>query len=167
MAERKHITLRLYREELMYDIENNAYIHGDVTAEDGHARHQIMDIGQRGNKDRVARVLNTAYQECVNMLYPYAKKELTEDKEDTDVRTEPGCYVIELDVPSGFGISTSALLKELLHEYMVCRAVGDWVSISDAKNAGIWAEKVAHAKAKISSCINYRVQRVRRTLRPW
>ncbi len=63
-AKKKLVFLIFHRKELLYDIENNAYIQGDIMDKgDEHRRHQVIDIGQDGNVDRVTRILNLAYQE--------------------------------------------------------------------------------------------------------
>ena len=53
----KAVTLVFKREELLYDAENYSFVEGDIMqAEDEHARHQVFDIGQDGNVDRVTRI---------------------------------------------------------------------------------------------------------------
>ena len=56
----KAVTLVFKREELLYDAENYSFVEGDIMqAEDEHARHQVFDIGQDGNVDRVTRILTS------------------------------------------------------------------------------------------------------------
>ena len=62
---KKSVRLTFKREELLYDIRNNAYVEGDVMqVNDAHDRHQVQDIGEEGNIDRVTRVLDLAHAEC-------------------------------------------------------------------------------------------------------
>lgn len=64
----KAVTLVFKREELLYDAENYSFVEGDIMqAEDEHARHQVFDIGQDGNVDRVTRILNLVHSECVEI----------------------------------------------------------------------------------------------------
>ena len=75
----KAVTLVFKREELLYDAENYSFVEGDIMqAEDEHARHQVFDIGQDGNVDRVTRILNLVHSECVEMLFPYTKEEISD-----------------------------------------------------------------------------------------
>ena len=61
--------------------ENYSFVEGDIMqAEDEHARHQVFDIGQDGNVDRVTRILNLVHSECVEMLFPYTKEAVREEK---------------------------------------------------------------------------------------
>lgn len=78
----KAVTLVFKREELLYDAENYSFVEGDIMqAEDEHARHQVFDIGQDGNVDRVTRILNLVHSECVEMLFPYTKEEISDKQE--------------------------------------------------------------------------------------
>lgn len=95
-----------------------------MQAEDEHARHQVFDIGQDGNVDRVTRILNLVHSECVEMLFPYTKEEISDKQEPLDnVMTVPEEYLITLVLPVEFSLSTVKLLKHLIHEYMSARSL--------------------------------------------
>lgn len=108
----KSVTLTFKRSELIYDAENYSFVEGDIMkTDDVHARHQVFDIGQKGNIDRVTRVLNLAHAECVEMLFPYTKTEIGETQENFDnVLTAPEAYDIVLNLPVGFSMTTVQLL---------------------------------------------------------
>lgn len=192
----KTVRLLLRRRELEYDLANVGYIEGDVMkTENEHDRHQVQDIVEDGNIDRVTRMLDLAYAECVEALFPYTKREVDRrtfvhnlpttrgvfslgdaecfalsDKdgfvliaEDVDDRD----YVIELLVPDDYSKSTVMLLLRYIHEYMVCRAMEDWMSITNPPAAGKWEEKRKEMDASIREAVNFRTRRVRRTLTPW
>lgn len=72
----KVVSLEFSRKALIYDISNCAYVEGDVMpADDEHSKHQVFDIAEDGNIDRVTRILDLAHAECVEMMYPYTKVE--------------------------------------------------------------------------------------------
>lgn len=167
-AKKKLVFLIFHRKELLYDIENNAYIQGDIMDKgDEHRRHQVIDIGQDGNVDRVTRILNLAYQECVDMLYPYTKAEVAEESSLDNTFGAPDMYKMRLLVPEDFSKGTVALLKGLIHEYMVCRVIADWVSITYNDSYPTWASKLEETREKIGACMNTRGRRVRRTQTPF
>ena len=71
------VTLTFGREQLLYDIKNNAYVESHVMApETEHAKHMVADVGEEGNVDRVTRVLDLGISMCREMLYPWSKKEI-------------------------------------------------------------------------------------------
>ena len=165
------VTLILKRAELLYDAENYAYVEGDIMKSDNeHATHQVFDIGQDGNIDRVTRVLNLAHAECVEMLYPYTKKEVpNEQKPLDDILVAPEEYVIDLLLPDGdgFSITTVRLLEHLIHEYLVYRVLADWMSITNPGSQKNWEDKLANIKSRIQSALMSRRGRLRRKLTPF
>ena len=164
----KTISLSFLLPELMYDIENNAYVQGNnLDSEGENARHQLMDIGQDGNNDRVTRTLNLAFHECVTMLYPYTKVEVEDGKAMDDTFLRDDSFDMTLRVPSDFSDSTMTLLRDLIHEYMVLRALEDWTGITYPDGMAPWSLKLEAIKEKIQSCKNHRIKRVRRTQSPF
>lgn len=161
--------LTFKRSELVYDAENYSFVEGDVMqADDDHARHQVFDIGQDGNIDRVTRILNLAHTECVEMLYPYTKTEIPDEQEAlNDILTAPEEYTIELTLPEGFSLSTVKLLENLIHEYMVYRVLSDWMSITNPGSRANWENKLQDIKYKIQTCLMTRTSRMRRKLKPF
>ena len=162
-------TLTFKRKELIYDAENYSFVEGDIMkADDEHARHQVFDIAAEGNIDRVTRVLNLAHAECVEMLFPYTKSEIPDTQTALDdVLTAPEAYDIVLNLPMGFSMTTVQLLKHLIHEYLVCRVLADWMSITNPGSKANWEEKFLSLKTKIQTAVMSRTGIVRRKLKPF
>lgn len=165
----KEVTLVFKRAELLYDVENYSYVEGDImNPENGHAQHQVFDIGQSGNVDRVTRVLNLAHSECVEMLYPYTKREVPEEQKPLyDILAEPENYIIEMSLPEEFSITTVRLLENLIHEYLVYRVLADWLSITYPEKQRNWEEKLAAARMKMQTVLVSRRSALRRKLQPF
>lgn len=162
-------TLTFKRAELLYDAENYSFVEGDILNEDDeHSRHQVFDIGQSGNVDRVTRVLNLAHSECVEMLYPYTKEEIPDEQEALDdILVAPDDYKIELTLPESFSLTTLKLLMHLIHEYLVCRVLADWMSITNPKSQANWEDKMHSLKTKIQTSLVSRSGKIRRKLKPF
>ena len=165
----KTVTLTFKRSELIYDAENYSFVEGDIMkTDDAHVRHQVFDIGQKGNIDRVTRVLNLAHAECVEMLYPYTKEEIPDEQEVLDdVLIVPEEYNLTLTLPIGFSLSTVKLLKHLIHEYMVCKVLADWMSITNPGSQANWEDKVQNVRIKIQTSLVSRKGKIRRKLKPF
>lgn len=164
----KLVTLVFKRDALLYDIENSAFVVGDVMqAPTEHERHQVIDIGQDGNVDRVTRILDLAHAECVESLYPYTKVpcELQEKRDNTFAESLE--YRIQMLVPPDFSQSTVDLLSRLIHEYMVCRVLADWMSITNPESKVNWEDKIASINEQIRTRTHARCGRVRRTQTPF
>lgn len=169
LQQTKTVTLTFKRSELLYDVENYSFVEGDIMeTENEHARHQVFDIGQSGNVNRVTRVLNLTHAECVEMLYPYTKEEISDEQEALDdVMTVPEEYLITLVLPVEFSLSTVKLLKHLIHEYMVCKVLADWMSITNPGSQANWEDKARNIRIKIQTSLVSRKGKIRRKLKPF
>lgn len=167
--EPKKATLTFKRAELIYDASNYSFVEAEIIPEgDECRRHQVFDIGQDGNVDRVTRVLNMAYSECVEMLYPYTKEEIPDGQEALDdVLKEPEVYEIKLTLPETFSITTLRLLEHLIHEYLVCRVLADWMSITNPESEAGWEKKFTTLRNKIRTSLVSRTGKIRRKMKPF
>lgn len=165
----RDVTISLKWSELKYDIENGGYVEGElVDNEAEHVKHLIQDMFQEGNMDRVARILNLGYAECVEMMYGFTKEELEEDGYMSSNRLDTERdFIFDLSVPSTFSVTTADLLGKLLHEYLVCRAMEDWLSIVYPDVSVKWRDKLENTKRDIRRLLSHRMKRVRKKLRPF
>lgn len=164
----KIVELTFTRQNLLYDIENYAFVEGDIMRTDNeHAKHQVFDIAQDGNIDRVNRILDLAHAECVEMMYPYAKVSCEDSESVTNSPMDVNQYCITLQIPDDFSKTTIDYVSKCVHEYMTSRVLTDWLSITKPSAANYWAVKAAEAKDQIRTSLNARMKRVRRTLTPF
>lgn len=155
------VILTFARDQLLYDIRNAAYIEGHIMPADSeHSRHTVIDIGEVGNVDRVTRVLDLAISHCRELLYPYAKREIDRYALD-DKFKERASYGIVMQVPEDFSQTTLTLLERLIHEYLVCSAVADWMSITNPEKAETWAAKAYDIESRIRVSAHARTRRTR------
>lgn len=163
--------LTFSRAELQYDIENYAFIEGDamgagIEMEEAHQKHLLQDIGQKGNNDRVSRVLDCEVARVREMLYPYTKYSI-ENPELTNKLTEPDNYGILLKLPLEFSQTSLNLLEKMVHEYLVCKVIEDWMMIVYPAKAQAWGMRAEAAAQQMRVTMNTRNGRVRRRLGPW
>lgn len=155
------VILTFGREQLLYDIRNAAYIEGHIMPSDSeHSRHMVKDIGEAGNVDRITRVLDLAISHCRELLYPYAKRDIDKYAYD-DKFKERASYGIVMQVPEDFSQTTLTLLERLIHEYLVCSAVADWMSITNPAKAETWAAKAYDIESRIRVSAHARTRRTR------
>ena len=162
------VTLRFGRKELLYDIKNYAHVEWDATiTENAHDKHLIADVGDEGNVDRVTRVLGLTVAQVVELLYPYAKKEVKEHSCRDNELEEEDEYVIKLQVPDSFSETTVTLLEKLIHELLVCTVLADWFSIVKPSSAETWAARATTLEAEIRRAKNSRSGRLTRKMYPF
>lgn len=180
------VAIVIERGELLYKIKNAGYIEGHVLDEKAPecVRHMVTDIGGAGNVDRVNSVLDRVFAEVTEMLYPYTSEEIAEgdvmlnrDGEQCMAPAEGVCvpwereedeaYVIEMHVPDTFSRGTLRLLGRMVEEYMVCRALEDWLSMTNVASAGVWKQKGDDAALEIDRIKNMRRGPLRRSMSPF
>ena len=168
-SSKQHVKLDFARKELLYDIQNYAYIEGHVLGEENlKVQQTIYDIVEVGNLDRVNRKLNLVYASVVEMLYPYTKDEVCDGEEVHNVLDEPENYVIPLVLPRSYSRTTVQLLSRLIHEYMVYSVLQDWLSIANPKASENWLAKKQEAEKEIQRIKHQRCSDfVRKSSRPW
>lgn len=164
----KRVEIRLKRTELLYDIANIAFVEGDVLPQDmQHQKHQVQDITMKGNIDRVTRIMDIVFEECIQLLYPFTKEAVLEDIVTDDILKESDVYVIKMSIPDNFANGTVNLLTKLIHEFIVARVLWDWFLIVNVEKAGAWEIRANKAKENIKSCIKKRMGKVKRPLTPF
>lgn len=166
--ERRTVFVGLRRDELLYDIRNVAWVEGDVLpTQDEHQRHQVQDIGEDGNVDRVTRTLDLAYSECVEMLFPYTKRPIEGEVGVDNSLDAREIYLIELSLPASYSVTTVTLVRKLCHEYMVARVLADWLGITNPQAAAKWAAKAEATEKEIDKVKNLRTKAFTRKTHPW
>lgn len=164
----KDVTLVFYREELLYDIKNCAYIEGHVWGDENqHAQHTLIEIGEEGNVDRVNRILEDVHSSAIEMLYPYTKQEVLAGEVICNRMQTPDKYEIKMMVPVAMSSTTLHLLNKLIHEFMVARVIYDWLSITHPEASQNWYEKSEAACKEINSVKNNRGGVLRRRSYPF
>lgn len=132
-----------------------------------HAKHQVFDVAEQGNIDRVTRMLDVAFAKVVEICYPYSKKEMRNRVGLDDELEEEDEYILKMTLPSSFSETTLNLLEKLIHEYLVYVVVADWMSITKPESKQNWQEKADTTEHEIRTSLNNRVGRVRRPMNPF
>ncbi len=160
-VDRLNVSLTFSREQLLYDIKNYAYVESHVMSPDTeHARHMVADVGEEGNVDRVTRVLDLGVAKCREMLYPWAKMSIS-NTEFNDTLQEQAQYRIDMTVPTTMSETTLSFVERYIHEFLVCRGVSDWLSITNPQKSEVWMEKANEAEREIGRSVHSRIERTR------
>lgn len=162
----KSLTLHLsfYRDELIYDIKNLAYIESHAMPDEQlHARHQVADIDESGNSDRLNRVLNLKYRQCVELLHRWTRRSLREGETMDNRPDDSFDYTMQLQVPVTFSRTSADYLLDLIHEYLVCSTIADWLGILYPTKYPIWQQRAADAISEMTKLLGHRTRRVRLT----
>lgn len=164
----RECVITFLRPELLQDIAGLAYVEGDmIQSEDPHESHQLQDIVEDGNIERVTRVLDLTFAEVVELCYPFTKMQMENDYRPNDIYHEQEAYRLTMTVPATMSKTSIDYLEKLVHELLVCRVMADWTSITKPSVTSNWNAKADDVRSRIVSALSKRGIRVRRPLTPF
>ena len=163
----------LKKKALLYDIANLAYIIADTGETDNHSLHQVRDICEEGNIDRVSRVLGLAYSQILSVLFPILQSPKIEINRDQSAQPHDYEISFRCDGALKYRLTSEKKLeiKETCHEYMVCMVLADWLGVVYPVAADVWrfrAEKAMEAlRSKVTELVVSFTGGLRRSLSPF
>lgn len=160
MAEhKKTLTVKLRVQELVFDIQNKAYLTGQSREADGAKGYEAASNMQvnddNENSYQIRRSLDNAFAELKSLLGEYlvestgqcapccdaASTRETDNLIDDEIDND-GMLKMVFSMPSNFNDSSSDTLGSGIHAYLVDRALGDWFTITNREDADTY---VAHS----------------------
>lgn len=130
--------IELQKKELVFDIKNTAAAYADSissSVEDSHLIHNIYDVGEDGNRDKLARILDSAVEDCKEMLFRYTKMEMLGGGFDSNEWEEcigsptndEDAYYLAMRMPSGFSKTSVHTMTVYIHDYIVNQSLYEWL----------------------------------------
>lgn len=145
MAEnKKTLTVTQQVKELVYDIQNKAYLTGQAR-EAGGMSYQAASNMQASDDDensyQIRRSLANAFSSLKSLLGEY----LQEDKSTSNnlINKEidnDGELTLAFELPSNYNNSSADALGNGIHSYLVDMTLGDWFSITSKEDAQIYIQ---------------------------
>lgn len=129
--------------ELVYDIQNKAYLTGQAREAEGTKGYEAASNMQANddteNNYQIRRSLATSFSSLKSLLGEY----LSEDKSTSDnlINTEidsDGILELAFELPSNYNRSSADALGNGIHAYLVDMALGDWFAITNKEDAQIY-----------------------------
>ncbi len=172
------VMVEMMKNELVFDIKNTAFIYADSNVRldtDLHSLHNVFDIAEDGNRDKLARILDSAVEDCREVLFRFTKKDIeccgfdsNEWEECIGSPTnEEDAYYLCMLMPSDFSSTSIHTLAVYIHDYIVNQALYEWMMLvypDGAENFKVLAEE---KKQKIKDASNHSVGKVRIRLHPF
>lgn len=167
-AGRINAVLTFKRSELLYEVKNCSFIEGTVMeTQSEHNRHTVQDVGEEGNVDRITRMLDLAVAKCKEMMYPFTKTQVEELAAFDNKLREREVYGIVLSLPSGFSRTSLAYLEKLIHEFVVDRAMSEWMKLTNPSKVRLWEERQERSEVEIKAALMSRRTHLRRKQSPF
>lgn len=149
MAERKKtLTVTQEVKELIFDIQNKAYLTGQAREAEGakgyEAASNMQASDDEENSYQLRRSIANAFSSLKSLLGEY----LNEDKSTSNnlIQTEidnDGQLTLAFLLPSNYNNASADSLGNGIHAYLVDMALGEWFSITNKEDAKTYIEHSA------------------------
>ena len=166
MAEnKKTLTVTQQVKELVFDIQNKAYLTGQAREAEGKKTYEAASNMQASddieNSYHIRRSLANAFSALKSLLGEY----LSEDKSTSNNLIQKEIdddSVLELafELPSNYNNSSADALGNGIHSYLVDMALGDWFSITNKEDA---QDYISHASVSLENVKRALYKRARPT----
>ena len=130
--------MEILSKEVLADIRSAAWLESELHPElDHHRRHEMADICEDGNIERVWRVLALAEVE-VRLALCRILHEREAAKEDNGLECPE---IWQFRFFPELAPSLFSFIREKIHEYMVARVMADRAGVIIRESAEIWEER--------------------------
>lgn len=137
---KKTLTVTQQVKELVYDIQNKAYLTGQAREAEGKKSYEASSDMQASDDTesvyQIRRSLASAFSSLKSLLGEY----LSEDKTTCDNLIPKeidnnGTLVLAFELPGNYNNASADGLGEGIHAYLVDMALGDWFAITSKEDA--------------------------------
>ncbi|MEG2599827.1 MAG: hypothetical protein RSA66_10190 [Muribaculaceae bacterium] len=154
MAEmKKTLTVTQRVKELVYDIQNKAYLTGQARESEGKKGYEAASNMQASddaeNSYQIRRSIANSFSALKSLLGEY----LSEDKSTSNnlISSEidnDGELTLAFELPSNYNNASADSIGNGIHAYLVDMALGDWFAITNKEDADTY---VAHSTVSLEN----------------
>lgn len=159
---KKTLTITLYMSELIYDVQNKAYLTGRSrsTGDNYEAVANMQANDDDENLNQVVRSIGNAFATLKTKVSEYMDDSgSTADNEQTDGESN---LVVALRMPSNYNEGTRESVSAAMHQYIVNTALGDWLRITDKADAADYVNLASDNLGQLREALNKRLRPVRK-----
>ena len=137
----KEITITLKKSELLFDIENTAFLVGRNRSDGANFEqvHNIQNTGADEDRNFILRGIETAFLDAKKMLIRYIHESNRET--DNELIDEASDLVITLVHAYMFNEAATDNLRSAIHEYIVSSSLLDWFSVVKPDEVQIYEKR--------------------------
>ena len=147
--------MKITKKTLVYDISNLAYVIADTGFAEPHKLHQLRDICEAGNIDRVARLLGLAYSKALTVLSPVVSDCVPSASHDFSLSVRDYRFPLKrCGAARRLTPQRKLEMKETVREFMVCHVLADWLDITMPEVAESWRNRAGECIDRLSSMVN-------------
>ena len=133
--------------ELVYDIQNKAYLTGQAREAEGksyQAASNMQASDDMENSYQLRRSLANAFSSLKSLLGEYLDEDKTTSNNLIDQEIEnDGVLELVFELPSNYNNASADSLGNGIHAYLVDMALGDWFTITNKEDASTYIQHSA------------------------
>lgn len=154
MAEnKKTLTITEEVKELIFDIQNKAYLTGQAREAEDSKDFQAASNMQASDDDENSYQIRRSIANAFSLLKSLLGEYLHEDKSTSNNRIQSeidkdGQLVLSFKLPSNYNNSSADSLGNGIHSYIVDIALADWFTITSKKDAESY---LAHSNVSLET----------------
>lgn len=147
------LTVTQQVKELVYDIQNKAYLTGQAREAEGtkgyEAASNMQASDDEENSYQIRRSLANAFSSLKSLLGEYLSENTTTSNNliNQEIDTD-GVLTLSFELPSNYNNSSADALGNGIHAYLVDMAIADWFSITNKEDAQTY---IAHSAVSLEN----------------
>ena len=179
------VMVELMKNELVHDIKNTAYSFAEseniINTKAGQVEsmpetlEQVYTIGEDGNREKLARILDSAVEDCMELLFRFCKMEMRGGGFDSNEWEEcvgsptndEEAYYLAMLMPIGFSKTSVHTMTVYMHDYIVYECLYEWMMIVYPNGAERFKVLAEDKKQKMKDASNRTAGRERIRLHPF
>lgn len=144
MAEnKKDLTVTEEVRELIYDVQNKAYLTGQAREAEGKKPYQAasnMQASDDENSYQIRRSLANAFSSLKSLLgeYLYEDRSTSNNRMISEIDNN-GQLTLAFKLPSNYNNASADSLGNGIHSYLVDMTLADWFAITNKEDAEVYA----------------------------
>lgn len=150
------IAVTLYMSELIYDVQNKAFLTGRSRS-NGQNHEEVANMQANDDDEdanQVIRSIGNAFATLKTKLSEYVTSGTTATN-NALIDANTNLY-ITLTMPSNYNYSTAETITAAMHQYIVNMALGEWFTITDKTDAADYIALAGNNLQQIREAINKR-----------
>lgn len=153
MENKKILTVTQRVKELIFDVQNKAYLTGQAREAEGKKTYEAASNMQASddveNSYQIRRSLANAFSALKSLLGEYlSENSTTSDNLINHEIDNDGVLKLVFELPSNFNNASADSVGNGIHAYLVDMALGDWFAITNKEDAETY---IAHSQVSLEN----------------
>lgn len=153
MENKKILTVTQKVKELIFDVQNKAYLTGQAREAEGKKTYEAASNMQASddveNSYQIRRSLANAFSALKSLLGEYLSEDsTTSDNLINQEIDNDGVLKLVFELPSNYNNASADSVGNGIHAYLVDMALGDWFAITNKEDAETY---IAHSQVSLEN----------------